>query len=856
LLVTFRIPHPRGLALCLVLMTLAALSAFAASPGTHELISIDAAQRQGFGASSGTIGISRGVLFDATNTPDRYVVFSTLAALNRADTLHSDIYVRDRTRRAITLVSVGNAPAANKPKVVANGDSFNPSISDDGRFIAFQSAATNLVAGDANNKTDVFVRDLRGNEVRASVIPAGTDADGDSQYPQISGDGLSVAFESDATNLVAGDTNTSTDVFVRQLQTPNRPARTIRVSTDATGAQTNNGARSRFPSISADGSKVAFESNATNLTPNDQGGFTDIFVKTVNTGAIEKVSVDSMGSPGGGDSHLPFISGDGNFVAFVSSANNLVPNDNNMHADIFVRDLQAGTTTRVSVATDGTEGDDDSGLSNATSLPAGAVSGRPTLSDDGRFVAFVSEATNLLGAGIDNNGIEDVFIHDTADGTTERFDVGSGGAEGDAVAPFSNQFPTISPDGTFVAFQSASTNIVPVDFNGSADIFMVGITPLTALNSPPTADAGLEQTVTEGDFVTLDASASSDPDDDVLDFTWKQVSPATPVVALDLSDPEMPTFTAPDVTDQTDFVFQVSVSDGINPPVTSNTTVHVLPSLAEITGIVTDENGDPVENAVVKVLRNSDNAAATEFTTDFTGTFDITDVHAGDNTITVSAPGFEASIVDLPGVDPAGGVIDVGEIQLAGMTAELDGSVFLSNGAPLVAGTVELLGNNGKVVLDAQGNPLTGTTDSAGEYKIPNIDGVAVSQVATLRISAPSQGLIPWTVASPAIIPGEVSVLDFQYGSLQVSLTGSSAAVRRKLDGTAVELLFGNVVVARNIASGGVRTFTFPNVPAIPVRVRGTNNAARLTGQIVPVTVNPGSTPTTVKITMRPFGIF
>src|SRR5207248_2258332 len=130
------------------------------------------------------------------------------------------------------------------------------------------------------------------NTVRASVIPAGTDADGDSQYPQISGDGLSVAFQSDATNLVAGDTNASTDVFVRQLAQPGFAARTIRASVNAQGAQTPNGAKSRFPSISQDGSLVAFESDANNLVPNDQGGFVDIFVKNVFTGAIQRVSVD------------------------------------------------------------------------------------------------------------------------------------------------------------------------------------------------------------------------------------------------------------------------------------------------------------------------------------------------------------------------------------------------------------------------------------------------------------------------------------------------------------------------------------------------------------------------------------
>src|SRR4051794_1659284 len=225
----------------------------------------------------------------------------------------------------------------------ADGDSFFPSISADGRFVAFYSYATNLVPGDTNGQLDGFVRDrLKGTTERVSVGPGGRQGDGPSSLPSISGDGRFVTFRSGATNLVSGDTNGRTDVFVRDRL----KGTTERVSVSSSGAQGDDD--SDWASISSDGRFVAFMSAATNLVKGDTNRACDeegtcspdVFVRDRLKGTTERVSVSSSGkqTSSGSFSYFPSISGDGRFVAFGSDATNLVPGDTNREGDIFVRD--------------------------------------------------------------------------------------------------------------------------------------------------------------------------------------------------------------------------------------------------------------------------------------------------------------------------------------------------------------------------------------------------------------------------------------------------------------------------------------------------------------------------------------
>ncbi len=328
-----------------------------------------------------------------------------------------------------------------------NGESTGASISANGRYVAFASDATNLVPGDTNGKTDIFVRDwASGTTTRVSVASNGTQANGESRRPAISGNGIYVAFESDATNLVSGDTNGATDIFVY-----NRQANTIkRVSITPAGAQANGD--STYPAISADGRYVAFQSAATNLIGGDSNGAEDIFVHDTQTAAVTRVSVDSSGKQANQPSLDPAISADGRYVAFRSMASNLVNGDTNNRWDIFAHDRQTGATTRVSVATGGTQANGDS---NAL-----AISG------DGRYVAFDSAASNLVTG--DTNNWEDVFVHDRQTGKTERVSVGASGVQ---ATSWSNN-PAVSGDGRYVAFDSNASNLVAGDNNYSKDIFM------------------------------------------------------------------------------------------------------------------------------------------------------------------------------------------------------------------------------------------------------------------------------------------------------------------------------------------------------------------------------------------------
>jgi hypothetical protein len=330
-----------------------------------------------------------------------------------------------------------------------DGNSYGWAISADGRYVVFQSFASNLVANDWNHREDIFVHDrVLGTTERVSVSSSGKQANDDSYYQAISADGRFVAFFSWADNLVVGDTNGTGDIFLHDRVTGD----TELISVDQNGGPTDG--PSFAPSISADGRFVAFYSLASDIVAGDTNGNYDVFVRDRQLGVTELVSVDSSGIQGNGGSAGPSISADGGIVAFHSESTNLVAGDSNARWDAFVRDRSNGTTTRVSVDSIGSEANGDSDFA--------------AISADGQVVSFESWATNLTTIS-DGNGVRDLFVHDCRSGLTECVSLNASGVTGndESRAP-----PGVSTDGRFIAFVSHASDLVSNDTNDYEDVFV------------------------------------------------------------------------------------------------------------------------------------------------------------------------------------------------------------------------------------------------------------------------------------------------------------------------------------------------------------------------------------------------
>ncbi len=368
---------------------------------TTKLLSVNAAGELGQGSS----------LDPSMSATGRYVAFVSSAPNLVASDGNGfmDIFVRDRDTdgngifdepagSSLTLVSV----ATNGTQ--ANADCLNPSISADARFVSFVSSANTLVANDTNSRIDVFVHDRQtGATTRSSESGSGVEGNGDCDWPQVSGSGRFVAFMSAATNLVAADLNAVIDVFVRDRDTDgdglfDEPGSvsTSLASVDSLGNSSDGNSGNSALSITGDGRFVTFGSDATNLVPNDTNGVSDIFVRDRLNAVTTRVSVATSGAEGvDGGSVEPAISADGHFVAFTSSARNLVPNDMNLQSDIFLHDRETGATTRISVPTGGGETPRESKF--------------PQISATGRIVSF-KNLGNLVPE--DSNGVKDVYVYD------------------------------------------------------------------------------------------------------------------------------------------------------------------------------------------------------------------------------------------------------------------------------------------------------------------------------------------------------------------------------------------------------------------------------------------------------------
>ena len=381
--------------------------------------------------------------FSAVSQDGRFVAFdSTANNLIGLDTnAASDIFVRDHKTDKSRRVSV------RSNGVQANGTSFFPDISDSGRFVTFSSNASNLVPGDTNATSDIFVHDRKtGKTTRVSTLSNGNQANGSSSIPSISGNGRFVSFESSATNLVPGDGNGVIDIFVKDRKTK----KTRRVSLKSNGAQSNG--FSLYSDISGNGRYVTFTSAATNLVNGDTNATLDVFRHDRNTKNTIRVSIGSVGE-GNDDSLLSTVSNNG-LVAYASFANNLVGGDTNATLDVFVRNTAANNTRRVSVSTAGVQGNGPS-----------PVNWRPQISASGRYVAFESNATNLVGN--DTNATTDIFVRDRDQTKTRRVSVRFDGSQSNG--PSFN--PDITDNGRFIVFSSNATNLVVGDSNATADIF-------------------------------------------------------------------------------------------------------------------------------------------------------------------------------------------------------------------------------------------------------------------------------------------------------------------------------------------------------------------------------------------------
>ncbi|MBI4786749.1 MAG: PD40 domain-containing protein [Chloroflexi bacterium] len=437
----------------------------------------------------------------AISTSGRYVAFASgHNGLVPGDTNGvGDIFVHDRDSDADGIFDEPGAMTNTRVSVrsdgtQANGVSQYPSISANGRHVAFVSDATNLVTGDTNGRSDIFVHDRdvdadgvfdepgQVNTTRVSVPSDGTQGTSPTAYgayyPSISADGRYVTFYAAFSNLVAGDWG-NYDIFVHDRDADADGIFdqwggiiTTLVSVHSNGTRGN--ADSYFPSISADGRYISFYSLSTNLIGSDldhdgyceteegcdTNGARDIFVYDRQTGQTTRESVRSNGAQSNHDSYFSSISGDGRYVAFSSFASNLVDGDTNNVADVFVRDRQMGQTTRVSVHSNGTQGNGRS---------AGIYTGEfvISISADGRYVAYTSEATNLSGED-DTNGKRDVFVHNRQAGQTTRVSVHTNGTQGNN----DSDYAALSGDGRYIAFHSLADNLVSGDTNGAWDVFV------------------------------------------------------------------------------------------------------------------------------------------------------------------------------------------------------------------------------------------------------------------------------------------------------------------------------------------------------------------------------------------------
>lgn len=689
-------------------------------------------------SSDGAQGDGRSIV-PAISGDGRYIVFSSDASnLVPGDTNgFEDVFVHDRVTEQTTRVSAASSGTQG------NHHSSSPVMSADGRYVAFVSAASNLVPGDANLDWDVFLHDRHtAVTTRVNVAYDGSEANGLGESLAITADGRYIAYSSSATNLVPDDTNGMWDVFVYDRVT----AVTSRVSGGG-GAQPNGS--SRLPAISADGHLVAFRSLANNLVSGDTNGTDDVFVYDRRTGHTRRVSVAGDGTQGNDASLSTAISADGRYVAFGSRASNLVAGDDNGTQDIFVHDLQTRQTSRVSVSSAGTQ--------------ANNISSAPSISADGGYVAFRSVASNLAAG--DTSGQEDIFVHDRQSGETTRISQASAGA--DANAPSS--MPSISADARFIAFESSASNLLPADSNGVRDVFVVGgvlVSPTTI--TVPAAGGSRSVAVafdyqgtswaatTEASWITIGPPPGGSADGTVSFTVAPNTGAArsgTLVVALHTVTVTQDAFvdeTAPTVTPPADITVHATIPEGATAATVSALQLFLLGATA------VDDVSEPVQQpATVNGIAITPNTVFVLGTN--VVTFSFTDAAGNVGTAT--------SLVTVVGGRPSLSLALLGPIAAAGPQAV---TLRVSNngtgnalGANVTLSGVRTLAGTGSVTLTSglpASLPLLGPGQSFDIALVLNVPSTvlrfAMSEAMTMRDYA---GQVLSGVATQTIFPLDVT---------------------------------------------------------------------------------------------------
>ncbi len=377
----------------------------------------------------------------------RYIVFNSLSNNYVAgdDNNSQDVFLYDQDTNEFELIS------KNTVNDFANGNSIQPSISANGRYVTYESVATNIVASDTNGRSDIFLYDRQtGTTERISVSSDEDEGNHNSNFAIISGDGSSVVFQSHASNLVTAANHFAvSNVFVRSIA--DGTTELISLSLDASSYSSGN---SSNPSISEDGRYVTFQSIATNLVADTVNIHYDIFLYDRQANIMTFVSRTFDDSQSSDPAYDPSISADGRYVTFSSNNDLLVAGDNNDMYDIFLYDRQEETLIRV---IDSTVGETTTGSSNY-----------PGLSSDGRYLTFSSTSDGLVAA--DTNDVEDVFIIDLQDNSIQRVSISSTSEQSNAISIQA----AISQDASSIVFVSLGTilDTAGANLNEVKDIFI------------------------------------------------------------------------------------------------------------------------------------------------------------------------------------------------------------------------------------------------------------------------------------------------------------------------------------------------------------------------------------------------